>query len=908
VLIGRGPELLRLRRLGASSHPAVAVVAGEPGVGKTRLITELLAGLPEETVVLRGEAQPGSLGRPYELLLDALDGQQIPAAELAALTDPARPATERQQLALGLVEELVGTAPSVLVFEDLHWADAESTALFEQLADRPGGRLLIGSYRPAEVTRRQPVDALLARLDRRHAVTRIMLDRLTPDETSALLTAARGAAPTYRTVMALHQRTGGNPFFLEELLRAHEGSDLEQLGELPLPWSLAEVLRQQLEDLDADARRIVEAAAVLGQRIPFDLLAAVTGAAEGQLIWALRELVERGVLVETGEDEFSFRHALLREVLTGSLLGRERRRLHEAALDALLDGAPPGEGCVRQADAALVAHHAQAARRYEDMVVAARSGSASYLRTGSVYQALQLAELGLEQAAQDSELLGTAAQAAWLAGLLEDATGYARRWRDRACDPEEEMRALMLLFRLAWETDDEPGVRTLTSEMELLADELPIGELCGRALATIAQSYMLRSDRETGLAYADRALALAAEHDLPQTRLAALVEKGTLLISTDTSLAQGRQMLTGAVDEAERTGEWILAARALYNLAFHLPPESRHDQAELLERMRHDARRAGSDQFAVAAYFQGIALLAMDRGELATARQALAEGSQRASHYARRGRPSHYHSPALAGLALEAGDLAQARAVITDLTCGPQPPQPATAGLSFHLAARGGEPERAAAILPVLIDHLHQAPTATSGDLAHDLVSAALAGGLPLTDVEELAKASMGDRGEPGWRHLVAAQLAEAAGDLSTALAGYRAAAADPAIGPAAQGTAHTGAAACLLALGRDGEVAAHLEQAGTLLAHWSGWRTAQLAAVRERAGMPEHEDAPTGPESLTPREREVAQLIADGLTNAALARRLYISPRTAAVHVSNILRKLEVESRTEVAGVLRPQ
>src|SRR4051794_16856932 len=162
-MIGRGPELQRLRRLGASSRPEVAVVAGEPGIGKTRLIHELLDGLPPDTVVLRGEAQPGSMGRPYELLLDALDGQPVPAGKLAALADPGRGSgADRQRLACEIVETLAGSRPAVLVFEDLHWADAESIALFEQLADQPGRRLLIGSYRPAEVTSRAPVDALLA--------------------------------------------------------------------------------------------------------------------------------------------------------------------------------------------------------------------------------------------------------------------------------------------------------------------------------------------------------------------------------------------------------------------------------------------------------------------------------------------------------------------------------------------------------------------------------------------------------------------------------------------------------------------------------------------------------------------------------------------------------------------------
>jgi DNA-binding CsgD family transcriptional regulator len=906
-MIGRGPELQRLRRLGASARPEVAIVAGEPGIGKTRLIQELLDGLPEDAVILRGEAQPGSLGRAYELLLDALDGQPVPAERLRALADPGHgSAADRQRLAVEIVEGLYGSAPAVLVFEDLHWADAESIAFFEHLADRSGRRLLIGSYRPAEVTTRAPVDALLARLDRRHSVTHLMLDRLTPDETSALLTAARGSAPSYRTVMALHQRTGGNPFYLEELLRACPDTGIGELADQPLPWSLAEVLRQQLADLDQQTLRIVEAAAVLGQRIPFDLLAAVTKEPEDALIWALRELVRRGVLTETGEDEFSFRHALLREVLTASLLGRERRRLHEAALDALLGRADPGRPCVAD-DPVLVAHHAHAARRYDDMVAAARTGSARYLENGSVYPALQLAELGLEQAAGDTALLATAAQAAWLTGLLDDAIGYARRWRDRAEDDEEEVRALLLLFRLAWETDAQPRVRTLTSEIELLVGDLPPGEQRGRAMATVAQSYMLRGDKETGLAWADQALALAAEHNLPITSLAARVEKGSMLLNVDGRADEGRQLLTEAADEAEQAGEWILACRALHNLAFNLPLESRAHQAHLLERMRRDAEQAGADQFAVAAYYQGMAGLAADRGDLAAARDALAEGSLRAARYARRGRPTNYHGVFRAGLALEAGDLDLAAAIITELSATPQPPRPAIAGLSFHLACRRGESDEALRILPTLADELGQFPKSGSGDLAHDLVGAALAGGLPLDRVRDLAKAAQGGESRPEWSALVDAQLAEADGDVAAALPGYQLAARDQTMPAAVRGSAHVGAARCLLALGRIEPAQEHVAQASGLLAQWSGWRVRQLAAVRERAGMPEDAEALTGTQALTPREREVAQLIADGLTNAQLARRLYISPRTAAVHVSNILRKLEVGSRTEVAGVLRP-
>src|SRR5262249_6029546 len=149
------------------------------------------------------------------------------------------------------------------------------------------------------------------------------------------------------------------------------GVDLDELCERPLPWSLAEALRRQVEHLEPAHQRLVEAAAVLGNRVPFDLLAAVTGMAEGELIWALRELVSQGVLVETSGDEFAFRHALVREAVGERLLGRERRRLHEAALDALLAGPVT--------DWALLAKHARGAGRYDDMLRAARDGSDAYL-------------------------------------------------------------------------------------------------------------------------------------------------------------------------------------------------------------------------------------------------------------------------------------------------------------------------------------------------------------------------------------------------------------------------------------------------------------------------------------------------------------------------------------------------
>jgi DNA-binding CsgD family transcriptional regulator len=131
-------------------------------------------------------------------------------------------------------------------------------------------------------------------------------------------------------------------------------------------------------------------------------------------------------------------------------------------------------------------------------------------------------------------------------------------------------------------------------------------------------------------------------------------------------------------------------------------------------------------------------------------------------------------------------------------------------------------------------------------------------------------------------------------------LRGYVLAGGSTALPPAPRGTAYVGAARVLDRLGRRTEAAPYVRCAADLLDRWGGWRVGELDDIRERLGLPA---TARGVDPLTPREREVANLVADGMSNVDLARRLFISPKTAAVHVSNILRKLGVSSRHEVAA-----
>ncbi len=898
-MIGRDRELHQLMQLASSSQPRAAIVAGEPGMGKTRLIAEFLSKLTPETVVLVGHAEPGSLARPYEVLMDALSGEpDVSRQRLDELADTGRSAVERLHAGLALLNELIGDRPAVIVFEDLHWADSESAALFERLADLDTAKLIIGTFRPGDLDGRSPATGLLSRLDRRRPVTRIELEPLTEAETGAFVAAVAGQPATVRAVSSLHRRTGGNPFFLEELLRGHEGEDPELLCEHPLPWSVTEVLRRHVADLDPRDQRVLDAAAVLGHRVPFDLLATVSGTSEDELISALGVLVERGVLVETGEDEFTFRHALVRESVTGRLLGRQRRRLHEAALETLLTAGG--------SDPAMVAKHAQAAGRYEDMVAAARKGTELYLSIGSAHQALSLAEMGLEEAGEDAPLLAAAARSAWLAGLNEDASEYAKRWRDAAASNVDRAHAQALMIRLAWEADEIAVMEQLTTEIQALLEELPPGDDQALAMSAVAQSALLRDEPEEALRWAERALALAEEMDLTKAKLSALAEKGMALTDRPATAAEGRAILVGLVDAAEKADEWVLAARSLNVLVQSLPPADPAEHAEMLERMRVNAERAGFESTAVAAYYQGRARVAMREGDLKAAITALEQGRSRDLSYVRRGRKADVHAVFLAGLYLEASEFTKASRVIDDLRQLQLPSTLIVPALAFHLACRTNNIAAAESYLEEVFTAVRE-QTWRSGAQANDLITAAIYAGLPLKSLRRMVSELLDINVWDEYRTLIDATVAQASGNHAEAIKGFQEALTAELLNPHQRGSAAVGHAHSLMAQNRAAEAVPYLDQASKLLAKWGGWRVEKLRSVRAEAGL-----APdggtrevTGTGALTPREREVAMLIAAGLTNAELARRLYISPKTAAIHVSSILHKLGVTSRTQVKDVV---
>jgi DNA-binding CsgD family transcriptional regulator/tetratricopeptide (TPR) repeat protein len=931
VMVGRAEELARLRELAArAAGPEVVLLAGEAGVGKTRLVAELVASLDPSVPVLAGRASQGAPGRPFELLLEAVE-QQVAAWEavpepLAARAEPLRlllgpvaPGIDRPaerdygpeellRAAGTLVRELAGPGPAVLVFEDLHWADAQSVALFGRLAlaaDLPA--LLVGTFRPEGVARRHPLVELLADLERQRSVTTIALNRLDQPGVAALLAAVYGHPVPFRVSEALHRRTGGNPFFLEELVVTAGKAHPERLASLPLPWNLAEAVLRRLDELEPRPRQVVETAAILGQRIPFDVLAAVTGYGEEQLIPALRQLVAENLVVEEEPDVFAFRHALTREAIAGRLLGRERRRLHEKALGALQEAGSD--------DWAAIAWHAEGAGRYDEMVEAARSGAAHYLQRGATAEALRLAEQGLAEAERDPDLLAAASKAAWLLGLLEVAIEHGERWHAEArrAGPEQEALSLLHLARVYWEARDHQRQWQTVWAALRVAERLGPSPTLARAHALVAEAYMLANQGAEAIGWADRALALADQVGSANVRASALVNKGTALIGTPGRRDEGVALLERAAAEAEAGGHGFVLHRALHNLFVHevaVWPAER--SRAVLRRMRQVSEQTGRGLESGAAALEESSVAVME-GDLAAARTAL-QDARRGPISSIQGRePLWAIALRDVELLLEAGQTEEAIELL-ERSSGPaaQDSDPCTAGwvaaLWLAVAARRGDPELARRALADTV----ATPLLWTGketDHGLPLLTNAVRAGMPPSEVRA-ALASSGLREPPASdsQRIVAglgqveAALLEAEGDPRAAADAYLEAAASPHRNraPYALADCHQGAARCLLALGDRAGALAQARHAERLLRRWPGWRRDEVRALLRRlgAGAP-----PEGPAALTPREREVAALLAGGLSNGEVARRLYISTKTASVHVSNILSKLGMSSRTEVAA-----
>ena len=383
VLIGRAHDLATLRSLvdrAQSGQGQVALVSGEAGIGKSRLVAEVKTyGASHDFLLVQGSCFPTDHAIPYAPLLDLLrsfltghpsplpapDVKQVAQAFLPMLPDAAHllagtppssmpPALDPEQEKRRRFEILAHfltsparTRPVLLVVEDLHWSDDTSLEFLHYLARRCSAHrlLLLLTYRSEEV--RPDLRHFLAQLDRERLAHEILLARLTHNEVEAMLRAIFALPRSTRLELhdPIYALTEGNPFFVEEALKsmiaageiyyANGRWERKPLGELHIPRSVQDAVQQRTDQLSESARRVLTLAAVAGRRFDFDLLQELTEHDEQRLLQLIRELIAAQLVVEESAEQFAFRHALTRQAIYTDMLVRERNTLHRTIADTV---------------------------------------------------------------------------------------------------------------------------------------------------------------------------------------------------------------------------------------------------------------------------------------------------------------------------------------------------------------------------------------------------------------------------------------------------------------------------------------------------------------------------------------------------------------------------------------------
>lgn len=943
VLVGRQREIAALRdALGRAraGEPTTVLVGGEAGVGKTRLLEEFGRSATEAGArLLVGQClELGEAGLPFAPFAAALravlrrdgpgvfDGYEAEFARLlpelargpagvaapAVALVPDAPRGYLFDLVAELFQRLAAGQPLVLVIEDLHWADRSTRDLIAFLvrAARTARLLLVCTYRTDELHRGHPLRPFLAELDRARGVERIELGRLDRDGTGAVLADLLGAEPLARAVDDIHQRTQGNPFFIEELAAAGG-----PVGCGTLPETLRDLLLARVDRLPDAAQRVLRMAAAGGTRFAHQLLAEVAGLPEPELEDALRAAVAAQLVVADPEGDYEFRHALVREAVHDELLPGEHARLHArwaAAIEAqphlVAAGRAPAE----------TAHHWYAAHDHPRALVTARTAARAAADRYAYAEQSRLLERVLEvwelvpDAADRLDMdhlavLEETIAAATTAGDYQRALTLTRAALAEVDVEAEPLRAARLLDRrgrmlaMLGKSDGAAELR----EAYRLSCGAPDGPERVRLLADIAAQLFRLDPEQAGTLAAEAAEAVEALGDdleLLPTRIA-------ILCRTEPSPERRLAGLRLAEDRARAAGSAPALVSALVHLSDVLFELGRYaESADAAAAGATEARRVGVSR-STGAYLlsnQAEALIALGRWDEADA--ACAEAARidlpgvsglhwlqlRAGLRLARAHPTAEElvDRALAFLArpylwpnhrLPLRELRIEAALAAD--------DPAGAVRAAHAALADERlPQLPREGWPVLSAVARTAERTGDAELAGAV--SALAAGLPARHPAERAHAAQ-----------VAALLAVGGETLAawrTAVAAWRTDGQPYPLGRALLSLAEAAAAA-----GERDEVAAAVAEAAAIADGLGAVPlAAQAATLARRVGLRGATRGRPGADLLTQREREVLRLVAEGHSNSRIAERLFISPKTASVHVSRIIAKLDVSNRVEAAAL----
>jgi DNA-binding CsgD family transcriptional regulator/tetratricopeptide (TPR) repeat protein len=838
------------------------------------------------------------------------------------------------------------------VVEDLHWADQSTRDLLGFLVRglRRSGLLLVLTYRADELHRRHPLRPFLAELERIGWVERMVLERFDRAELIAQLTGILGEPPDADLVEDVFERGQGNPFFTEELVAASAAG----LGGQLAP-TLRDTLMARIETLPDRTQHVLRVVATAGRQVEHEVLAAVAGLPETELFDALREAISAYALVADNEREaYAFRHALVQEAVYADLLPGERVRLHTAYATTLA-AREDCRGCDLASAAAELAHHWYAAHDLDRALPAAVKAGLAAESVSAHAEALRQFERALELwerapavhsdlSLDRVDLLGRAAEAAFRIGGEDRAVALVRTALKEVDVQVEPLRAGVLTSRLAHflrQSGRQGAFEAYEEAIRLVPPEPPTPERA-QVLASLGQALMLKPRFEEARAVCEEAIAVArstgaraAEGHARDTLGVVLAHLGEVTaglahleqaarIAEELHENRGFDIddllrayanlcdlldLTGELERAAATalhgaevarehglersyGTWLAADASAVLIKL-----GRWDEAR--ERQHGVLPQTTSGGLVAINLYQAVAALEVGRGELDLATEHLRSARRLfdkvfvgAQHIG----PVYREQ---AGVAVWQGRPADARSAVA-------------AGLSACLGVDGAR--YAASLYPV--------------------------GLRAEADVAELARARHDDDQETDARR-VAAELLDGARALVTPW------------GPEFEAHLATCEAEWTRVVGESdpqrwqSAVDAWDKAGQPYPAAYARWRLAEAllvarmdhqraelsvrdahaTAVRLGARPLRHEldqlarrsrielvDRPeaSGPTSqephggfgLTPRELEVLRLVADGRSNRQIAEELFISAKTASVHVSNILAKLGVSSRVEAAAV----